>query len=151
LAVLRLIFATSPDSLSSLSLIWTDDNLTLIFWRVPQIVLTPPSCCDDLSILPSRYYHGADIECLPGIMIRRNTIDAVLELGAGCALPSLLLSTLSPPSKVPKIIVITDYPDETILRNLRANVERNTNLIQAVGCEVTWKGYEWGTDPEEVL
>jgi EEF1A N-terminal glycine/lysine methyltransferase len=81
----------------------------------------------------------------------RTTVNAVLELGAGCALPSLLLSTLSPPSKTPKMIVITDYPDETILRNLKGNVERNAHLIQAVECEVTWKGYEWGTDPEEVL
>ena len=45
----------------------------------------------------------------------------VIELGAGCALPSLLLRTLSEP---PSLIVVTDYPDEGISGNLKRNVEK---------------------------
>ena len=47
----------------------------------------------------------------------------VLELGAGSALPSLLLSTRATP---PSLVVVTDHPDEVILGNLRKNVKRNS-------------------------
>ena len=42
-------------------------------------------------------------------------------MGAGCALPSLLLRTLSEP---PSLIVVTDYADEGTLGNLKRNVEK---------------------------
>ena len=45
----------------------------------------------------------------------------MIELGAGCVMPSLLLSTLSEP---PSLIVVTDYPDEGILGSLKGNVEK---------------------------
>jgi len=71
----------------------------------------------------------------------------VLELGAGAALPSLLASIMpQPPSRV----VISDYPDEIILGNLRKNVERNT-VHRSPGCEVSCVGYEWGTDVKPLL
>ncbi|KAL0956915.1 hypothetical protein HGRIS_003019 [Hohenbuehelia grisea] len=64
--------------------------------------------------------------------------QSVVELGAGCALPSLLLATCAnPPSKV----VVTDFPDDTILVNLRKNVERNEATFR---CSVHCEGYEWG-------
>jgi len=66
----------------------------------------------------------------------------VVELGAGCALPSLLMSTLAAP---PTTIVVTDYPDPGILGNLVRNVERNQHLVSP-GCTVHCCGYEWGTD-----
>ncbi|KAJ7247932.1 hypothetical protein B0H12DRAFT_1124614 [Mycena haematopus] len=71
----------------------------------------------------------------------------VVELGAGCALPSLLLSTLPTP---PAIVVVTDYPDPGILGNLARNVERNSHLVSR-GCTVRCCGYEWGTDVAPLL
>lgn len=78
----------------------------------------------------------------------------VLELGAGAALPSLLLSTL-PKTQAPSLIVATDYPDTTILGNLKANAERNTQHKRGgsggSGVDVIVEGYEWGDDPAHVL
>ncbi|KAH9946862.1 hypothetical protein B0H21DRAFT_692975 [Amylocystis lapponica] len=71
----------------------------------------------------------------------------VIELGAGCALPSLLSSILANP---PRLVAITDYPDEIILRNLRNNVERNRSKITN-GCTVHHRGYEWGQDVSALL
>ncbi|KAJ6582900.1 hypothetical protein DFH09DRAFT_278105 [Mycena vulgaris] len=71
----------------------------------------------------------------------------VIELGAGCALPSLFMSTLAAP---PKQIVVTDYPDPGILGNLARNVERNAHLVSP-GCTVRCCGYEWGTDVAPLL
>jgi nicotinamide N-methyltransferase len=62
----------------------------------------------------------------------------VVELGAGCALPSLLAATLAQP---PSLIVVTDYPDAGILGNLKANVERNREHYRSP-CEVHCVGYE---------
>ncbi|OSX60795.1 hypothetical protein POSPLADRAFT_1047161 [Postia placenta MAD-698-R-SB12] len=73
--------------------------------------------------------------------------QSIVELGAGCALPSLLSSTLSPP---PSLVVITDYPDATILGNLEKNVERNEQAISD-GCRVHYRGYEWGQDVAPLL
>ncbi|KAJ7100018.1 hypothetical protein B0H15DRAFT_818392 [Mycena belliarum] len=71
----------------------------------------------------------------------------VIELGAGCALPSLLMSSLTAP---PTSIVVTDYPDPGILGNLARNVERNAHLVSP-GCTVRCCGYEWGTDVAPLL
>ncbi|KZT02974.1 uncharacterized protein LAESUDRAFT_684554 [Laetiporus sulphureus 93-53] len=71
----------------------------------------------------------------------------VIELGAGCALPSLLASTLPIP---PTVVVITDYPDETILGNLHDNVTRNRDKA-AAGCSLLFRGYEWGQDASPLL
>ncbi|OCH89224.1 hypothetical protein OBBRIDRAFT_34465 [Obba rivulosa] len=71
----------------------------------------------------------------------------VIELGAGCALPSLLASTLDHP---PATIVITDYPDQIIIGNLRKNVHRNSDKVSS-GCTVHARGYEWGKDATELL
>ncbi|KAJ7108705.1 hypothetical protein C8R44DRAFT_714024 [Mycena epipterygia] len=71
----------------------------------------------------------------------------VIELGAGCALPSLLMSTVATP---PAEIVVTDYPDPGILGNLVRNVERNNHLVSP-GCTVRCCGYEWGTDVAPLL
>ncbi|KAI0697048.1 hypothetical protein BC835DRAFT_805071 [Cytidiella melzeri] len=71
----------------------------------------------------------------------------VVELGAGCALPSLLSATLADP---PSLVVVTDYPDHTILDNLQHNVQRNQVHFSpqaAVHCV----GYEWGKDVRPLL
>ncbi|KAI1784872.1 hypothetical protein LXA43DRAFT_1040680 [Ganoderma leucocontextum] len=71
----------------------------------------------------------------------------VVELGAGCALPSLLSSTLSTP---PALVVITDYPDPIIIGNLTANVERNRPHYNEA-CSIHAVGYEWGRDVNPLL
>ena len=63
----------------------------------------------------------------------------VIELGAGCALPSLL-STLSEP---PSLIVVTDYPDEGIMENLRRKVEKNCDVVTKDYSVQSYE-YEWG-------
>ncbi|KAF9485102.1 hypothetical protein BDN70DRAFT_708304 [Pholiota conissans] len=83
--------------------------------------------------------------------IERNLLDfagrTVIELGAGSALPSLLLSTRPNP---PALVVVTDYPDENILGNLKQNVEKNKEVVTD-GCTVKCEGYEWGTDTSKLL
>lgn len=74
---------------------------------------------------------------------------SVVELGSGAALPTLLLSTLVPP-RTPGLIVMTDYPDENIISNLKSNLERNRG-VRAEGCQVHCKGYVWGENTTELL
>ncbi|KAL1878053.1 hypothetical protein VTK73DRAFT_8188 [Phialemonium thermophilum] len=67
---------------------------------------------------------------------------STLELGAGTALPSLLCALLGA-----RRVVVSDYPSDPVLANLRANVARNVQperspLGEATSTEVT--GHEWG-------
>ncbi len=71
----------------------------------------------------------------------------VVELGAGCALPSLLMSTSAQP---PSLVVVTDYPDDVIMKNLKENVNRNRSHV-SYGCITCCQGYEWGTDAHSLL
>ncbi|KIJ62180.1 hypothetical protein HYDPIDRAFT_115051 [Hydnomerulius pinastri MD-312] len=71
----------------------------------------------------------------------------MIELGAGCALPSLLAATLPEP---PSLVVVTDYPDNIILGNLKDNVERNREHYRSP-CVVQCAGYEWGTDTTPLI
>lgn len=71
----------------------------------------------------------------------------VVELGAGCALPSILAATLPAP---PALVAITDYPDESILANLRINLHANARLINPK-CPIVIAGHEWGTDTTSIL
>ncbi|KAH9843098.1 uncharacterized protein C8Q71DRAFT_735814 [Rhodofomes roseus] len=64
----------------------------------------------------------------------------VVELGAGCALLSLLTSTLARP---PSLVVLTDYPDAPILANLTQNLQQNVSRVSQ-GCTVHSRGHEWG-------
>ena len=75
------------------------------------------------------------------------THRVVIELGAGCALPSLLSATLADP---PAVVVITDYPDDTIMKNLSENVSRNRPHFNS-SCDVHPLGYEWGKDVSPLL
>ena len=71
----------------------------------------------------------------------------VVELGAGCALPSLLSTMLA---NGPSLAVITDYPDPTIIGNLTANIERNRAHVSA-HCDLRCVPYEWGADARPLL
>ncbi|KAJ7269635.1 hypothetical protein C8J57DRAFT_1322580 [Mycena rebaudengoi] len=102
-----------------------------------------------LTVAPKANTLLADHLFSPGLFlaerIERGLISAhrlaVIELGAGCALPSLLLSTLTSPP--------FDY-HPGILGNLVRNVDRNKNLV-VPGCSVKYCGYNWGTDPASLL
>ncbi|KAJ4468764.1 hypothetical protein J3R30DRAFT_3304462 [Lentinula aciculospora] len=74
----------------------------------------------------------------------------LIELGAGCSLPSLASCIISSPSNVPSLVVTSDYPDPIILGNLRSNVERNRALVSPM-CKLHYRGYEWGQDIGELL
>ncbi|KAH8084321.1 putative methyltransferase-domain-containing protein [Cristinia sonorae] len=71
----------------------------------------------------------------------------VLELGSGCALPSLLCAISPQPAST---VVITDYPDHTIMDNLKENVSRNESHFNPE-CTVHVVGYEWGQDVQPLL
>lgn len=70
----------------------------------------------------------------------------VLELGAGGALPSIT-SALNGAKKV----VITDYPDEFLLDNIRHNVDSNIQDPQILS-RIVVRGHIWGAaDVEQIL
>ncbi|KAF9256612.1 hypothetical protein L218DRAFT_881357, partial [Marasmius fiardii PR-910] len=69
-----------------------------------------------------------------------------VELGSGTGLPSLLMATRTEP---PNLVVVTDYPDEGILGNLKENVFRNASRYSS-GCKVHLLGYDWGTDASQL-
>lgn len=68
----------------------------------------------------------------------------VLELGAGGGLPGLV-ATLSGATRV----LLTDYPDEPLLNNLRINVE--ANVPEAARHTAQVLGFIWGQDPQRLL
>eukprot|EP01112_Ceratiomyxa_fruticulosa_P023770 TRINITY_DN9259_c0_g1_i1.p1 TRINITY_DN9259_c0_g1~~TRINITY_DN9259_c0_g1_i1.p1 ORF type:complete len:280 (-),score=79.60 TRINITY_DN9259_c0_g1_i1:22-807(-) len=68
----------------------------------------------------------------------------VLELGAGAALPSLVVAL-----NKPKKVVITDYPDQILLDNIQHNVKNNLPLELQQNIVVV--AHLWGKQPEELL
>ncbi|THH03935.1 hypothetical protein EW145_g5888 [Phellinidium pouzarii] len=65
----------------------------------------------------------ADFAYLLRVAAGKTGLCEIVELGAGCALPSILAATL--PQGGPSVVVITDYPDEAIMSNLRINIHAN--------------------------
>ncbi|KAJ8073756.1 hypothetical protein PM082_012034 [Marasmius tenuissimus] len=49
----------------------------------------------------------------------------------------------------PRLVVVTDYPDDGILGNLKENVSRNSSEYSPK-CTVHSVGYNWGTDPSHL-
>ena len=66
--------------------------------------------------------------------------ETVLELGAGTGLAGIIAAKAGA-----KEVVITDYPAEEVLVNLRGNVERNLGPEERERCCV--RGHEWGVVP----
>lgn len=69
---------------------------------------------------------------------------AVLELGAGAALPSLVAAL-----KGARTVVATDYPDRDVIASLALNVDRIRPLIGAAS-SVHVKGLCWGNSVAEI-
>lgn len=84
---------------------------------------------------------------IPSRQRPRSKSDEVVELGAGAALPSLLLSSLANP---PKLVVVTDHPDEVIFNNLKSSVTRNEGVVDPK-CRIVAKDYDWGADASSLL
>ncbi|MCJ1374368.1 nicotinamide n-methyltransferase [Loxospora ochrophaea] len=67
----------------------------------------------------------------------------VLELGAGAGLPSLVCAIDGA-----KKVVVTDYPDEDLIENLRYNIE-NCRVGGMSGANISAEGYVWGAENPE--
>ncbi|KXS19768.1 hypothetical protein M427DRAFT_28681 [Gonapodya prolifera JEL478] len=68
----------------------------------------------------------------------------VLELGAAAALPSFV-AAVNGASKV----VITDFPEPVLVKNIEYNVEHN--LPPEISSAVAVEGFIWGHDPSALL
>jgi EEF1A N-terminal glycine/lysine methyltransferase len=67
---------------------------------------------------------------------------AILEFGAGAGLPSLVCAT-----KGARKVVVTDYPDEELVENLRYNIEHSAvSTLDNIVAE----GYLWGNSPSSL-
>lgn len=68
----------------------------------------------------------------------------VLELGAGAGLPSLVASILGA-----KQVVVTDYPDNDLIVNLRHNIDQN--LAAQEKSNIVAEGFLWGAATEPLV
>lgn len=68
----------------------------------------------------------------------------VLELGAGGALPSLVAAKNNA-----GLVVITDYPDDSLIDNIQWNI--SSNLTEQERQRTVAKGYIWGRSTDELL
>ena len=75
---------------------------------------------------------------------------AVIELGAGAGLPSLV-ALAAAPEDAPRCVVITDYDDPDLTTNLKQNVERNAALLASNAQNARVCGHSWGTAPVAAL
>ncbi|KAF9431165.1 nicotinamide n-methyltransferase [Podila epigama] len=69
----------------------------------------------------------------------------VLELGAGAALPSFV-AAVNGATKV----VVTDYPDESLINNIQYNAELNIPTLVQDGTVIV-QGYLWGSNTRPLL
>mmetsp|Transcript_11484 Transcript_11484/g.34046 ORF Transcript_11484/g.34046 Transcript_11484/m.34046 type:complete len:378 (+) Transcript_11484:55-1188(+) len=69
---------------------------------------------------------------------------AVLELGAGPALPCIIAA-----ARGARAVVATDYPDDAMLKNTHANLDRNLAPEERARTRVA--GLLWGRDPQGAL
>jgi nicotinamide N-methyltransferase len=68
----------------------------------------------------------------------------VLELGAGGALPSIIALKNNA-----RRVVVTDYPDQDLLENIRHNIHANTTPQEASSAVIL--GHLWGSSVEGLL
>ncbi|EXJ54182.1 hypothetical protein A1O7_09519 [Cladophialophora yegresii CBS 114405] len=68
---------------------------------------------------------------------------SILELGAGSGLPSLVAALLGA-----RKVVVTDYPDQELVDNLRYNIEHCSTLNNK--STIVAEGYLWGSAPDSL-
>ncbi|KAG2008440.1 hypothetical protein CC2G_013872 [Coprinopsis cinerea AmutBmut pab1-1] len=133
----------APKTLTKVSQVWKSANIVASSPDLtPQTQLKANTLLADHLFSPSIYLAERIEQSLLDVRGKN-----VLELGAGVALPSLLLSISPNP---PALLVVTDYPDDSILKNLEQNVQRNKHLVNPA-CMLMHKGYAWGEDPTPLL
>ena len=71
----------------------------------------------------------------------------ILELGAGAGLPGIVAAV----EVGAKAVVLTDYPDEDLIDNLRHNAHETRNTNNTNGPIVEVRGYLWGDKNSEPL
>ncbi|KAF1786183.1 S-adenosyl-L-methionine-dependent methyltransferase [Phytophthora cactorum] len=69
---------------------------------------------------------------------------SLVEFGAASALPSLVGLHFGA-----KVAVMTDYPNDLLLKNIEANIQRNERLLGSGRREV--RGHLWGSDTTGLL
>jgi nicotinamide N-methyltransferase len=74
------------------------------------------------------------------------TNKTVLELGAGAGLPSLICAEIGA-----KKVVVTDYPDPDLVKNLWANIDEHYSSKGEEEKNIVAEGYCWGNDAEPLL
>jgi nicotinamide N-methyltransferase len=78
---------------------------------------------------------------LPAHLGRGGSVK-LLELGAAAGLPSIVIARRYPAVSV----VVSDYPDEELIRTLTENVDKN---VVSANCRAV--AYGWGSDPSELF
>ncbi|KAL9011899.1 MAG: hypothetical protein Q9173_003298 [Seirophora scorigena] len=71
--------------------------------------------------------------------------NSMLELGAGAGLPSIAAAIWGA-----KNVVVTDYPDQDLVENIRINVDAATDVVPR-SSNVVVQGHVWGADAEPLL
>ncbi|KAI4235874.1 MAG: hypothetical protein L6R40_006338 [Gallowayella cf. fulva] len=69
----------------------------------------------------------------------------VLELGAGAGLPSIAAAIWGA-----KQVVVTDYPDEDLVENMRMNIDATQDVLPQ-GSNIVAKGHVWGASTDPLL
>ncbi|KAL8952754.1 MAG: hypothetical protein Q9222_001339 [Ikaeria aurantiellina] len=69
----------------------------------------------------------------------------ILELGAGAGLPSLAAAIWGA-----KNVVVTDYPDEDLVENMRVNIDAARDVLPE-SSNIVAKGHVWGASAEPLL
>ena len=80
------------------------------------------------------------LDAHPDVVVGRS----VLEIGAGAALPSVIAGLLGA-----RALVVSDWPDERMLKNMETNLSANL-LPQQYRC-ATVIGYDWNKPPQALL
>ncbi|KAL8699933.1 MAG: hypothetical protein Q9201_005722 [Fulgogasparrea decipioides] len=69
----------------------------------------------------------------------------VLELGAGAGLPSIAAATWGA-----KNVVVTDYPDEDLVENIKINVDAARDILPH-NSNIVVQGHVWGADTKPLF
>lgn len=70
----------------------------------------------------------------------------VLEIGAAAGVPSIVSAILGA-----RTVVMTDYPDPDLVRNMRYNAELAVPVINAEQSSLYVEGYKWGNTVEPLV
>ena len=91
-------------------------------------------------IWPAAQVLARYLDAHPTLVVGR----AVLEIGAGAALPSVVAALLGA-----RAVVVSDYPDDRMLQNMRANLTANLPPEQRRRAVVV--GYDWNHSARSLM